>query len=340
MEFWRSKYHEYLNAEGAVTIVGSEFSRSRILSELEPETYSLSFGDWVESRKQTLTEFLFDQIFETRGNKDRFLALKKAVSYEKVVPFIGAGLSMPSGLPSWTAFLWQVQGESHVQETELNSLLQFGNYEQAAQLLYNDLGGNLFNKHLQECFDQQTIIQGSVNLLPIVFPKQNIITTNFDKFLESLFKTNQGFDQVLSGSGLEEAFRLMSQGGRFLCKLHGSCDVITNRVLTETEYEESYVKTGLLKRFLERIAIGNSLLFIGCSLTTDRTIKILEELVNENSGLSLPQHYAFLELNTDTDKVERQKTLAKANIFPIWYPEGEHDESIEALLLALVDQAD
>ena len=54
---------------------------------------------------------------------------------------------------------------------------------------------------------------------------------------------------------------------------------------------------------------------------------------------TLPQHYAFLELKDGIDRVERKKALAKANIFPIWYPEGEHDESIEALLLALMEES-
>lgn len=52
---------------------------------------------------------------------------------------------------------------------------------------------------------------------------------------------------------------------------------------------------------------------------------------------TLPQHYAFLELKDGVDRVERKKALAKANIFPIWYPESAHDESIEALRLILME---
>ena len=51
MEFWRPKYHEYLNTEGDVVIIGSTFQRSRILKELEPETYQLSFEDWWKSER-------------------------------------------------------------------------------------------------------------------------------------------------------------------------------------------------------------------------------------------------------------------------------------------------
>ena len=65
----------------------------------------------------------------------------------------------------------------------------------------------------------------------------------------------------------------------------------------------------------------------------------MEQVVAAEGAHTLPQHYAFLELKEGMDRVERKKVLAKANIFPIWYPEGEHDESIEALLLALMEDS-
>jgi hypothetical protein len=56
-----------------------------------------------------------------------------------------------------------------------------------------------------------------------------------------------------------------------------------------------------------------------------------------SSGITtdLVSHFAFAELKDGDDRVARRRTLASANIFPIWYPQGEHDTSIEALLLKL-----
>ena len=110
MDSWRPKYHEYLNSEGDVDIVGSTFQRSRILKELEPETYQLSFEDWVEERKSNLRD-LASQLLAVHDNLHRFEALKRACSSGNVVPFLGAGLSIPSGYPGWTKFLWDLQGE-------------------------------------------------------------------------------------------------------------------------------------------------------------------------------------------------------------------------------------
>lgn len=337
MEFWRPKYHEYLNSEGDVAIIGSTFQRSRILRELEPETYQLSFEDWVEERKTGLRE-LVDQVLATHDNENRFNALKMAYESRNVIPFLGAGISIPSGYPGWTKFLWDLQAESHVKENELEPLLNSGDYEGAAQIIYDDLGSTLFSKQLQECFNRNCVATGAINLLPLVFPNSNVITTNFDKLLESAFSgQSQGFDQVVFGTNLEEALRILSSGGRYLLKLHGSCEMVASRVLLHGEYEQAYSDSGIVERFFSRFLFGKSLLFVGCSLLTDRTLRTMEQVVAAEGAHTLPQHYAFLELKDGFDRVERKKTLARANIFPIWYPEGEHDESIEALLLALME---
>lgn len=337
MEFWRPKYHEYLNTEGDVEIIGSTFQRSRILKELEPETYQLSFEDWVVERKSSLRD-VAHQVLGTHDNEQRFEALKRARASQNVVPFLGAGLSMPSGYPGWTSFLWNLQGESHVEAAELESHLTAGDYEGAAQLIHDDLGPALFNKQLQECFDRRRVVSGAINLLPLVFPESNVVTTNFDKLLEAAFiGHSQGFDQIVFGSNLEEALRIINAGGRYLLKLHGSCETVANRVLLRDEYVHAYGNAGIVGRFFSRFLFGKSLLFIGCSLMTDRTLQTMEQVVAAEGAHTLPQHYAFLELKDGVDRVERKKALAKANIFPIWYPEGEHDESIEALLLALME---
>lgn len=338
MEFWRPKYHDYLNSEGDVEIIGSTFQRSRILKELEPETYQLSFEDWSEERKSGLRD-LATQVLGAHDNALRFEALKKAFASQNVVPFLGAGLSVPSGYPGWTQFLWSLQEESHVNAADLKSFLDVGDYEGAAQLIHDDLGSALFNKQLQECFDRRCSVAGSVNLLPLAFPDSNVVTTNFDKLLESAFSgQSQGFDQVIQGSNLGEALRILNMGGRYLLKLHGSCESVVNRVLLRDEYNQAYGDDGIVGRFFSRFLFGKSLLFIGCSLVMDRTIRTMEKVVELDGADTLPQHYAFLELKSGVDRVERKKALAKANIFPIWYPEGEHDDSIEALLLALMDE--
>lgn len=338
MEFLRSLYNDDLNNEGDVNIVGSIFQRSRILRELEPDTYKLTFDEWVAQRKQRMIERSED-ILAAYANADRFTALKKAYQAGGVLPFVGAGMSMPSGYPDWTSYLWSVQAESHLAEGALQALLTAGDYEGAAQALYDDVGANLFSEHLQARFGCDNEIAGPVQWLPALFPQSHVVTTNFDPVLERVFaRSSQGFDHVVLGNMLPEAVRLATEGSRLLVKMHGSCEATANRVLLAMEYEKVYADAGAVNRFFSRFIFGHSLLFLGCRLTIDRTLRIMQDVVAEEGGSNLPRHYAFLELADGVDRVGRAKELANANIFPIWYPTGEHDESIEALLVALMDE--
>ena len=337
MDFLKPLYDEDLNSEGDVEIVGSVFARSRILGELEPQTYTLTFAEWVEERKTNLV-LKADEILNKFDNRNRFEQLKKSCKAGSAMPFVGAGLSVSSGYPGWTAFLYQLCEESHVNNGELGRLLAAGDYEQAAQVLHDYLGTALFNENLEGVFSSEKEIFGPIHYLPLLFPATSIITTNYDRLLERVYKgVGQGFDVVKYGNSLTEVVRLMGNGSRMLLKLHGECDQVADRVLLKAEYDRAYADGATANDFFNRVLFVKSLLFLGCSLCADRTFASMAELVAKYRAETLPRHYAFLELKEDADRVARKKELAAANIFPIWYPEGEHDESIEALLVKLME---
>lgn len=337
MDFLKPLYDEELNSEGDVEIVGSLFARSHILGELEPQTYTLTFAEWVEERKTNLTQKA-DEILAQYDNGNRFEQLKRSLKAGAAMPFVGAGLSVPSGYPGWTAFFYQLCEESHVDKGEIARLLGAGDYEQAAQVLHDDLGAALFNENLEGVFSSEKEIFGAMHYLPLLFPASTVITTNYDRLLERVYKgVEQGFDVVKYGNSLNEVVRLMTNGSRMLLKLHGECDQVADRVLLEVEYDGAYSDDSMVSNFFNRVLFAKSLLFLGCSLCADRTIKNMISLVEQYKPETLPRHYAFLELKVDADRIARKKKLAAANIFPIWYPEGEHDESIEALFVKLME---
>lgn len=279
-----------------------------------------------------------NDILSRFSNANRFEQLKKTFDNRRVLPFIGAGMSMPSNYPSWTKFLYDACLESHISEDYLSTLLGSGCYEKAAQVIHDDMTPAGFNELLESTFKSEKEVRGAIHYLPRLFPDSSIITTNFDGLIEKVFYgVNQGFDQVRSGKTLNEVSRLISQGNRLLVKLHGNCELVSERVLLKNEYDIAYAKSSEVNNFFNRILFGQSLLFIGCSLNVDRTIQTMIDVVTEHSSENLPRHYAFLELKEIDDRVSRNKELAKANIFPIWYPEGEHDESIEALFTLIME---
>ncbi|NQY87201.1 MAG: SIR2 family protein [Colwellia sp.] len=335
MDFLRRFYDEMLNDEGDVIIANSSFTRSNILSELDSQLYSLSFDEWLEEYKERLREKA-NEILSLHDNRDRFEQLIRIHSLSNITPFIGAGMSMQSDYPSWTSFLYKACENSHITASDLGALLQAGQYEEAAQLLHDNMTSAVFNELLESTFLSRKEILGSVNYLPLLFPNDHIITTNFDEVIERVYAdTDKPLRKIKSGKALHEIARLMNQDSNILIKIHGNCDQISERVLLKDEYDVAYSNEGDVANFFRDVMFRQSLLFIGCSLSEDRTIKKMMSTVASNGSGSLPKHYAFLELKECDDRIVRKIFLAQANIFPIWYQEGEHDESIEALLFKL-----
>ena len=336
MEFLRGQFEEEIDEEGEVIIAGQTFLRHNILHDLDPEVYKTAFDEWIETRKIEFLETA-DRILSRYDNESRFEQLSQTFRSGKMLPFIGAGMSVGSGFPGWTRFLSQLCAESHVPLDNLDSLLKNGQYEEAAQLLYDDLGPTLFNESLQSTFARERVPSGPINYLPLLFPNTSVLTTNFDRVVERIYEdnTHQGFDKVQSGKALNEVLRQLAEGSRLLIKLHGDCRQIGERVLLKSEYTDYYAEDGAVRQFFNRVMFGQSIFFLGCSLCSDRTIMAMKEVVAESGSETLPRHYAILELKGSDDRVARKKYLAEANIFPIWYEEGDHDESIEALFMKL-----
>lgn len=331
----QTESNTYVN-EGRIHIREMHWSPDEMLGLIEADAYDQIFNEWFDERKQNYLQ-IADEIFDKYDNRDRSESLKETFQKGVVIPFVGAGMSMSSDYPGWTRYLRNVCAETRIDLEQLNGLMENGKYEEAAQLLYDDMGAASFNEHLRNTFSRKREVKGPVNYLPKIF-KSGVITTNYDSLLEETY-TAQGakFEEVMLGNSAAEFPRLAATGKPFLLKLHGHANKQRDRVLTLAEYEAAYAEKAVLRNLVSHAFFGKTMLFMGCSLSSDRTLQLMAEYVEEFGHENLPQHYAFVCLREGEDRLARREQLVSANIFPIWYESSDHDESIEALLLALAD---
>ena len=341
MQFLEKDFLEQIYAEidsnGDVIIEDIAFSPQRILQD-DDEAFKSAFAAWCEIKKQERIQKA-EQILSLYDNADRFEALRAAYRRGAVIPFVGAGLSMPSGYPGWTEYLYSLREETTVPEADLAALISRGEYEEAAQLLFDALPYDSFNEHLENKFDAEKPLAGCVRFLPYCFPS-SVVTTNFDSVLKRCYDdAEKPFNEVLLGVEATEFARLMGKGDNILLKFHGKANTARNRILTKQEYDRHYEGNNTLENCMDAIC-QKTLLFMGCSLTADRTIKCLRKFVSEKGAQSATRHYAFIAVNDDHDaRIARRNELVEANIFPIWYPADEdHDECLMALLEKLVEE--
>src|SRR5262249_1463626 len=139
-----------------------------------------------------------EEILALYDNRGRFERLMHAYQTGIVIPFVGAGLSMPSGYPGWTAFLHKLRDESYVQNDELDNLISLGEYEEEAQRLFDEYD-KLFNEGLVNHFAGDRDICGPVQYLPYIFDG-SVFTTNFDSVLKRLYdQAAMSFDHEMFG---------------------------------------------------------------------------------------------------------------------------------------------
>ena len=172
--------------------------------------------------------------------------------------------------------------------------------------------------------------------MPQIFTR-GCLTTNFDYVLNRVYDvSDHRFKGEFAGNRLSEAPRRLADEPQCLLRLHGEADSAQGRVLTSSEYEACYGKGGNYREILKLLIENSSLLFLGCSLSVDRTIEALREIKGA-AVVQTPRHFAFLPMTEGIDREARRNELVQADIHPIWYPPEDHDQAIEDLLISLMD---
>ncbi|MDV6033167.1 MAG: hypothetical protein F9B45_24385 [Phycisphaera sp. RhM] len=322
-------------SDGTFELKGEFIRPSEALRELRTDVYEYSFQEWLDQRNAQLIEDA-DAALKEFDKEDRFDKLVRAYSSGNMNVFVGAGMSYESGFPLWGETLHRLGRDSGITEEQIDKLIREGKYEECAQLIHDDLTPALFNEKLESMFGRRKTPEGAINLLPEMFPNSSLITTNFDTLIEDVYSDDQyqGFDVIKTGTDLPEVLRQIAGGQRMLLKIHGHCDKVADRVLLTCEYEKAYENDGVVGQFFNRVLFGKAMLFLGCSLYADRTIRAMKDFVRDNIADHVPRHYAFVELKDDDDKAERERFLSSANIFPIWFGESQFN-LIEAFMTKL-----
>lgn len=289
-------------------------------------------------------------------NKEHFSFLLRLMQRNAVVPFLGAGISKNYGYPGWNEFL-RTQAQNN-DLPEILHLLDSNKYEKAASKLHEHLNGSMefilmqtFGDHKYKNAEENPEIE----FIPKIF-RSLILTTNFDEVIELLYaKVNGEYIEKLTPMTLSNKKVIQKRiacGEPTLIKLHGDI-AIREFVLTEQEYNTAYgshiLDTRLpLPEFLHDVLLSKIILFLGCSLEDDRTLRVVEQSqIDGNMSFALLQLPVETRNEVDpwTPKLERsakghenlakrQAFLNEHNIIPIWYPYDKH-EALKIFLMAL-----
>ncbi len=338
MEFLRRFFEDQLelrlNNEGNAVIGNTVFSPIVILRS-DYAAYEEEFSTWLDDWLPVQNDNL-EQILGVHTNRKRFTDLCSALKNGHLIPLVGSGMSVPSGFPEWSNFLRAVRLHSSMNEKDLEDLLAKWAFEEAADQLAMSMPGRLFDERIEHDLrvDNSTQISGAVLFLPEIFDTL-VLTTNLDDLLETMYQQGgRRFSHILAGRAIGEYRKVKASSERVLLKFHGDCRSRDGRVLGKREYDAAYADSLPLRDELTTIFRTQSILCIGCSLYPDRTVGLLADVAKIDPGM--PRHYTFLKYPNDSGVLrQREHFLTDRDIFPIWYP-GDHDESIQALFIGMM----
>lgn len=281
-------------------------------------------------------------------NEKRFAELKRACQRGFVIPFVGAGMSKSAGCPEWKEYLLNLCPEAGFDVARMRQRLEEnGDYEGVMDDLVSKLGEVRFNLDFERDFTPPGELAGAVLRLPDLFDNC-VITTNFDRVLEMAYENcGKSFVEKTTGrapvGAINAFYRAIPAGDRHLLKLHGNLNNAAERVLNRGEYDAAYGNDGNihfefpLPKLLKRLYTSFSFLFLGCSLSYDRTIQTFAKIAQDLGVDSLPHHYAILASPDDPARKDSlEQRLADAHISAIWFPDGEYQYIEEMLELLTV----
>jgi formylglycine-generating enzyme required for sulfatase activity len=224
-----------------------------------------------------------------------------------IVLFAGAGLSRPQ-LPGWRDLLEQMLSWANRQqiplggdEDSIRDLIARGKLLLAAHQLRVRLGDNNFRQFMQQMFRDPGLQPGPVHRLLPDMRFAAILTTNYDKLIESVFPggtpwhTQQDYPE-LAGLSRDRGFAIV--------KIHGDIDRLDSIVLGQAEYRKALFGNESFRIFLTGIFTARTVLFVGCSLTDPDLLLFLEELKFQLKGY-LGTHYALMRTH-GMNALERQ----------------------------------
>lgn len=173
------------------------------------------------------------EILEIGSNKKYIDNLIKECKKENIIPFIGAGMSVPI-YELWGDFLIDVSKKSFDSEfpKKIWKRIEAGEYECAASDVLEELGEGEFYSALTDAFSKEkikTVKNMAVNLLPDIF-HGFVITTNYDRILEKVYRdNNNSFEEV--SYHIDESDRMNelwtrgnAENRHYLFKIHGDIE--------------------------------------------------------------------------------------------------------------------
>lgn len=254
--------------------------------------------------------------------------------------FVGAGLSLAAGYPSWSGLLSMLvdkaetlPGADPSKIAEYRSLMKDpARFLMIAEEVKVDLRLE-YLRFMEQMFTDTSKKPTVAHELIVSTNAHMIITINYDDLLERAFvKVRADLPNKLTYAQSREAANNFWSERFFILKAHGDVKQdVTGLILSQKDYRRTLYRESGYRSLLQSIFTSKSIVFVGVSMSDPEFIQLLDYLHDSYHGGG-PVHYLLMEESKAT-MIPARRFLDDFNIETIPYKNasGNHEEVIEFL---------
>ncbi|ESY03023.1 MULTISPECIES: SIR2 family protein [unclassified Mesorhizobium] len=205
------------------------------------------------------------------NDDDPINSLANAIRHRSAILFVGAGVSISVGLPSWEKLIERMAKELGVDDEFSTRRDRFQTLAEYYRIKHGSIGPLRSWMDRNWSVAKERIEKSELHRLIVTLDFPVIYTTNYDRNLELAFEIHgREYVKVANARHVAQARR----GVTHIVKFHGDFDEDSSLVLTETDYLDRLSFNSPLDVRFRSDALGSTILFIGYSLS-DPNIRLL-----------------------------------------------------------------
>eukprot|EP01129_Flabellula_baltica_P000295 TRINITY_DN10327_c0_g1_i1.p1 TRINITY_DN10327_c0_g1~~TRINITY_DN10327_c0_g1_i1.p1 ORF type:complete len:891 (-),score=167.92 TRINITY_DN10327_c0_g1_i1:34-2706(-) len=204
-----------------------------------------------------------------------FKELVSHLDAKRLVTFVGAGLSMNSGLPSWKDLINYMASKAHIHPPTDDS----DSFLYTAQDIKSQLG-NAFGGTLKDGLGYTTSSRPNPSVTHYLLSRlstSHVITTNYDLLIEDTYRYLKTPGFVVSKSSDVAKVPISSVHTNIL-KIHGDINDPDNVVFTHEDYDNYFEERPAVSTLLKGLLFNRSFLFLGYSLRDPNLHSLMDEV--------------------------------------------------------------
>jgi hypothetical protein len=255
--------------------------------------------------------------------------------------YVGAGMSVPMGLPSWRAL-----GERLLEWAELRRMisplllkslrlsLDGGDVDLVADTTIDLARASGLESELiaflKEIFTGAGIGPGKNHKRLYSLAPGAVLTTNIDNILEQTFENKPVYTHL----DTEPLLNALSTRQFFVLKLYGDLERLESVMVSPRQYEDSIVGNLAFSQFMENVFVSRTLFFLGSSL--DGIEAYLRGI--KFRGTLSRQHYALVAVTDATWRAKAESLRRRYQIEVIPYAPSSDYAEVDHFLDAIANR--